>query len=264
MPLRQILILKNKEIAPGYFLMELASTPIAQSSSPGQFLHIKCSKNNNLLLRRPFSIHRVISEDTVEILYKVVGKGTLCLSQKKKGEKVDCIGPLGRGFQLPEDRKQKTENRKLLVAGGVGIAPLFFLAERIKRLPMNVFLGTKTKDELLCIKELKNLGADLHIATEDGSLGYKGLVSTLLKNKLSSVVCRPSSVVYACGPKGMLKEVALLSKEHKIPCQVSFEQFMGCGIGICNSCVIRTKQGYKRVCKDGPVFSSEAIDWEKI
>ncbi len=124
-------------------------------------------------------------------------------------------------------------------------------------------MGAKTKDEILCTKELKNLGVDIHIATEDGSLGYKGLVSTLLKNKLSSVVCRLSSVVYACGPKGMLKEIALLSKEHKIPCQVSFEQFMGCGIGICNSCVIRTKQGYKRVCKDGPVFSSEEIDWER-
>ncbi len=258
---RQILILNNKEFAPGYFLMELASSEIAKNSSPGQFLHIRCSQNHNPLLRRPFSIHRVIYEKSrpksIKILYRIVGKGTYYLSQRKKGERIDCIGPLGKGFELPK-------SEIILVAGGIGIAPLLFLAERIKKSQINVFLGAKTKDELLCIKELKNLGADIYIATEDGSSGYKGLVSTLLKNKLSSVVCRLSSVVYACGPKGMLKEVALLSKEHEIPCQVSFEQFMGCGIGICNACVISTKHGYKKVCKDGPVFSSEEIDWKRI
>ena len=288
---KQIVILGNREIAPGYFLMELASPQIAKNSSPGQFLHIKCSPNHNLLLPRPFSIHRVISEKEVEILYKVVGKGTLCLSKRKKGEKINCIGPLGKGFELPqsllisplyvvlppslfskENRGDEGENKGgqsaiLFVAGGVGIAPLIYLIAKCKmqnaKCKTVVFLGAKTKDEILCVKELKNLGAEIHIATEDGSMGYRGLVSQLLKNKLSSV-CRLSSVVYACGPKGMLKEVALLSEKYKIPCQVSFEQFMGCGIGICNSCVIRTKQGYRRVCKDGPVFRAEKIDWEKI
>jgi dihydroorotate dehydrogenase electron transfer subunit len=190
-----------------------------------------------------------------------VGKGTYYLSKRKKGEKINCIGPLGKGFHLPK-------SKIIIIAGGVGIAPLIYLIEKCKmknvKCKIIAFLGAKTKDEILCAKKLKNLGAEIHIATEDGSLGYKGLVSTLLKDKLSSVVCRLSSVVYACGPKGMLKEVALLSEKHQIPCQVSFEQFMGCGIGICNSCVIRTKQGYKRVCKDGPVFWAEKIDWEKI
>ncbi len=263
MPLRQILILNNKEITSGYFLMKLSSPRIAQNTLPGQFLHIKCSTNNNLLLRRPLSIHRVINKDTIEILYKVVGKGTLCLSKKKKGEKIDCIGPLGNGFQLPKTDNQKHKTEIILVAGGIGIAPLIFLSQELAKSRIVAFLGAKTKDEILCAKELKNMNAEIHVSTEDGSLGYKGLVSNLLKNKLLTLNSK-LSIIYACGPKGMLKEIALLSKEHQIPCQVSFEQFMGCGIGICNACVIRTKQGYKRVCKDGPVFDAEEIDWEKI
>jgi dihydroorotate dehydrogenase electron transfer subunit len=266
----QIPILNNKEITPGYFLLQLRSPEIAKKSCPGQFLHIKCSQGSNPLLRRPFSIHKVTG-DTVEILYKVVGKGTTYLSKRKKGEKLDCLGPLGNGFQLPITNYQLPVTNIILVAGGIGIAPLFFLREKITefpitnfQLPITVFLGTKTKDEILCAKELKNLKAEIHISTEDGSMGYKGLASDLFKNKLSSIVYRPSSVVYACGPKEMLKEIACLSEELQIPCQVSFEQFMGCGIGICNACVIKTKQGYKKVCKDGPVFDAEEIDWSKI
>ena len=268
---KQIVILDNKEIASGYFLMKLSSSHTARNAFPGQFLHIKCSTNNNLLLRRPLSIHRIINKKYVEILYKVVGKGTNYLSKKEKGEKIDCLGPLGNGFQLPKDQRPKTKDRRLLVAGGIGIAPLIFLTEKliksascIPKSKIAVFMGAKTKDEILCVKELNKLGVELHIATEDGSMGYKGLVSELLKNQLSTINYKPSASIYACGPKGMLKEVALLSKKHKIPCQVSFEQFMGCGIGICNACVIKTKQGYKRVCKDGPVFWAEEIDWEKI
>ncbi|MDD5454340.1 MAG: dihydroorotate dehydrogenase electron transfer subunit [Candidatus Ratteibacteria bacterium] len=241
--------------------MKIQSPEIAKDSSPGQFLHIKCSASNHYLLRRPLSIHQVIDGKYVEILYKIVGKGTDWLSKRKRGEKLDCIGPLGNGFRL-------IKSEIVFVAGGIGIAPLIFLAEKIAKTDrlasITAFIGAKTKDEILCADKLKKLRATVHIATEDGSLGYKGLVSNLFKNNLSSVVCRLSSVIYACGPKGMLKEIALLSQKYKIPCQVSFEQFMGCGIGICNACVIRTKYGYKKVCKDGPVFDTEEIDWSKI
>ncbi len=258
---KQILISDNKKIAAGYFIIKLQSPEIAKNSFPGQFLHIKCPVSNSLLLRRPLSIHRVIDKKYVEILYKVVGKGTDLLSKRKRGEKLDCIGPLGKGFHLPK-------SSILLVAGGIGIAPLIFLAERITKIApqkqLTIFIGAKTKDEILCVKELKKLGAEIQIATEDGSLGYKGLVSNLLKKRLST--SRPifSTCICACGPKGMLKEVAFLSQKHKTPCQVSFEQFMGCGIGICNACVISTKHGYKKVCKDGPVFDAEEINWSKI
>ncbi len=260
-------IIANTEILSHYFFMKLESPEIAKKSSPGQFLHIRCSTSNNPLLRRPLSIHEVIDKKYVEILYKVVGKGTHWLSQRKKGEKLDCLGPLGNGFKL------KNTKTAILVAGGIGIVPLLFLAEKLAKLPITIFLGAKTKDEILCADKLKKLGAEIHIATEDGSLGYKGLVSDLFKKKVSSIVParqylagghRPSSIVYTCGPKGMLKEVALLSEKYKIPCQVSFEQFMGCGIGICNACVVKTKQGYKKVCKDGPVFDAEEIDWSQI
>jgi len=317
---RQVPIIDNEHIAFGYFLMSFSSPEIAQNSSPGQFIHIKCSQNHNPILRRPFSIHRVIKNKHIEILYKVVGKGTHWLSERKKGEKLDCLGSLGNGFRLPEFRSQKTENRKILVAGGIGIAPLIFLAEQLTKTParfrkagrdnplrnsmefqgpksrkserflggnpITVFIGAKTKNELLCVNELKKLGVKLHISTEDGSLGYKGLVTELLKKNLSTLYSLPraseasfrgllvpnrvysgsglSTSIYACGPKGMLEEVAFLSKKYKIPCQVSFEQFMGCGIGICNACVIKTKHGYKKVCKDGPVFDAEEIDWKKI
>ncbi len=261
---KQILITDNKEIALGYFVMELTSPEIAQNSFPGQFLHIKCSSNDNPLLRRPLSIHRVTSKKTIEILYKVVGKGTTCLSKRKKGEKIDCLGPLGNGFELPKSAICNPQSTILLVAGGIGIAPLFFLAEKIRKSEIAVFLGAKTKDEILCAKELKNLGAEIHIATEDSSLGSKGIVSNLLKKELITHHLPLTTIIYACGPKAMLKEIALISKKHQIPCRVSFEQFMGCGIGMCNACVIKTKQGYKRVCKDGPVFKSEEIDWNKI
>lgn len=256
--LGQILILNNKEIKSGHFILQLESSEIAKKSSPGQFLHIKCSHNSNSLLRRPFSIHKVIPEKSIiEILYRVVGKGTYSLSQRKKGEKINCLGPLGNGFKL------KNTNTAIVVAGGIGIAPLFFLVEKLAKSKIIAFTGAKTKDEILCTDKLKKLGAEVDIATEDGSLGYKGMVGNLLNEKLSTINYQLSTI-YGCGPKGMLKEVALLSEKYKISCQVSFEQFMGCGIGICNACVVKTKQGYKKVCKDGPVFNAEDIDWEKI
>lgn len=274
---KEIRILENEEIAPNYFLMYLESPELAVNSSPGQFLHIKCSSGYNPLLRRPLSIHRVIYQEGkavgVALLYKVVGKGTSYLSQRKKGEIIDCIGPLGRGFEITN-----VEN-SIIVAGGIGIAPLFFLAEKIVKseIPrrqmtgeqnpksgITIFIGAKNSQELLCKKEVVKLGLRIETATEDGSSGYKGLVSTLFKNQLSTINYKFSTIIYACGPQKMLKEIALFSNKHQIPCQMSFEQFMGCGIGICNACVIATKQGYRKVCKDGPVFWANQIDWERI
>ncbi|HIE43868.1 MAG TPA: dihydroorotate dehydrogenase electron transfer subunit [Candidatus Omnitrophica bacterium] len=259
---KQVSILNNKEIAPGYFLMELQSPQLASNSSPGQFLHIKCSSNYSPLLRRPLSIHRLLYEDSeakgVAVLYRVAGKGTSYLSLRKRGQTIDCIGPLGKGFEL------KNVKNAIIVAGGIGVAPLFFLGERIRKLQITAFLGAKSKDEILCIQELEHLAAEIHIATEDGSTGYKGLVSDLLESKLSTINHQLSTIIYACGPKEMLRKIALLSERYSIPSQVSFEQFMGCGIGVCNACVVATKQGYRKVCRDGPVFWAKEINWERI
>jgi len=201
-------------------------------------------------------------------LYKVVGKGTTFLSQRKKGEEIDLIGPLGKGFEIKD---LKPQSRVILVAGGMGVAPLIFLGEKLaklkiknEKLKINIFIGAKNSREILCQEEFEQLGAEVEIATEDGSLGYQGLVSDLLKSKLSTMDYGPSTFLYACGPKAMLKEVAFISQKYKIPGQVSLEQFMGCGIGACHCCVVRTKQGYQRVCKEGPVFSADQILWEYV
>jgi dihydroorotate dehydrogenase electron transfer subunit len=222
--------------------------------------------------------------DTVEILYKVTGEGTRILSEKKEGEELNLIGPLGNGYQIPDTRYQIPV---ILVAGGVGIASLLFLAEKIKsqvtssQLPVTVFIGAKTKDQVLCEGDFKNLGCEVKISTEDGSYGHRGLVTEFLKTFLSAFRILPegalshrdgphSAFIYACGPKPMLKEVAGIAGKDNIPCQVSLEEHMACGLGACLGCAIKTVTSYqlpvtnftyKRVCKDGPVFDASEVIW---
>jgi len=252
-------ILSNKQISPGHFKMSLAAPSVAKKARPGQFIHVRCSDGIDPLLRRPLSIHRARSK-TLEVFYKVVGKGTTILAQKKTGDKLDIIGPLGNGFDLKAARGKKQE--AILVAGGMGIAPLFFLAERIAK-SATIIIGAKTKKEVFCAKELKRLGAKVLISTDDGSMGKKGLATDLLKKILGN---KPLVTIYACGPKQMLKQVSTIAKRQHIPCQVSLENWMGCGLGACFGCVVRIGQAfefvYKRVCKDGPVFEAQEILWD--
>ncbi|MBM3254338.1 MAG: dihydroorotate dehydrogenase electron transfer subunit [Candidatus Omnitrophica bacterium] len=259
-------IISNHHIKNSYYELSISSDYIPRFAKPGQFVHIKCSDNNTPLLRRPFSIHSVSKEkNTFKILYEVLGKGTGFLSKKKAGDFLDIIGPLGNGFdfQTTDDRRQTT----VLVAGGMGTAPLLFLAEKlvhnsqftVHRKPL-VLIGAKTKNLILCKDEFKKLGCDVKIATEDGSLGFKGKVTDLLKEVLSTVNCQLSTV-YACGPYPMLKEVSKIAKKHRINCQVSLEEIIACGVGACLGCAVSTKGGFKLVCKDGPVFNSDEIIW---
>ena len=254
-------ILFNREIIPGHFVMGLHSPEVAQEANPGQFIHIRIEDKDDPLLRRPFSIHSVENEK-IEILYKVVGKGTKILSRKREGRKIDLLGPLGQGFKINPEGK-----RAILVAGGVGIAPLYFLARRLtltRTLEISIFIGAEDDGKLLCEKEFKGLDVRLHIATEDGSKGFKGLVSDLFANSISALPHTSSTVIYACGPFPMLKKIASISKRHGIISYVSLEQRMGCGIGACLGCAIKGRDGYFRVCKDGPVFDAQQIDWETI
>jgi dihydroorotate dehydrogenase electron transfer subunit len=249
-------IIENREVLPGYYKMILYSPEITKESKPGQFLQIRCSQSYNPLLRKPFSIHRIL-QDSVEILYKIVGKGTELLRQKKPREKLDILGPLGNGFKIPEGLKTA-----LLVAGGMGIAPLLALAEELRRKNREVHLliGVKRKDSLLCEKEFKDLGCEPRVSTEDGSAGFRGLVTDLLKNLLATF--NLSTVIYACGPKKMLQEVAKISNEYNnLSCQVSLEEYIACGVGACLGCPVKTKSGYKMVCKEGPVFSGLEVVW---
>jgi len=246
-------VIKNIEVAPKYYKIVLSCPRIAERAKPGQFLNVKITNGYEPLLRRPFGVHRLKSAN-IEVFFEVVGKGTEILSQRRAGEYLDIIGPLGNGFSLPDAR------RSILVAGGMGVAPLLFLAQRLRSRQVTVLIGAKTKKQILCEKEFNELGCEVKIATDDGSAGFKGYVSDLLKNILSTTDYGVSTI-FACGPKPMLKEISSISKKYEIPTQISLEEHMGCGIGACLGCVVDTKQGFKRVCKEGPVFLADDIIW---
>ncbi len=255
-------IIFNKKIVGDYYKMRLGAPEIAKHAAPGQFLNIKINETYKPLLRKPLGIHSV-SEDKkhIEILYKVVGEGTKLLSDKKKDDYFDVLGPLGNGFTALDSQCS------ILVAGGIGVAPLIFLAEKLAEIKNQkskiknlVLIGTKTKSHILCEKEFKDLGCEVKVATDDGSCGFKGNVTDLLRRDLSAMSYEPSAI-YACGPKPMLKATAEISKKFKAPCFGLLEEYMACGTGACFGCAVATKSGFKRVCKDGPVFDLNIIEW---
>ena len=262
-------ILFNQKVIEKCYKMSLYAPEIAKEAYPGQFIHIRCTKGYNPLMRRPFSIYKAKGE-RIEILYEVVGKGTHLLSSKRRGEKVDILGPLGRGFRI----NLPLVKRAALVAGGIGVAPLYFLASKLMKilekeerensipLPL-VLIGAKNEKEILEEEEFKNLKVEVKIATDDGSKGFKGEVTDFFASLFLIPDCSSFVNVYACGPLPMLKKIAMLSLKYKFPCQLSLEQKMGCGIGACLGCVIKGKNGYLRVCKDGPVFDAEEI-WGQV
>ncbi|MDD5583805.1 MAG: dihydroorotate dehydrogenase electron transfer subunit [Candidatus Omnitrophica bacterium] len=253
-----------KELHPQVYLLKFKSPLLAKAAAPGQFLHVKVDSEKTIL-RRPLSIH-AIEDSTLRILFRVRGRGTQILSQYKKGDTLDIIGPLGNGFSL-EGRRTKDEGR-ILVAGGLGVAPLVFLAQKIsqtkdqkQKIKNLVLLGAKSKKEVLAENEFKKSGFEVRVATDDGSRGFKGTVTALLEKILLAQDLKSSSVhIYACGPKEMFSAIKQIIEPYpNAKCQVSFEQFMGCGLGICCGCVIETTKGYKKVCKDGPVFDIKEI-----
>jgi len=250
-------IIKNEEIMPGHRLLCLDAHDIARASSPGQFLHVRCSPTLDPLLRRPLSIHyadRV--RGRVYILYRVAGRGTALLAGRKPGEYLDVVGPLGKGYTLPSPGRKVA-----VIGGGIGAAPLFFLLGEIKKIysgeieNVKVFLGAATKEGLPGSEQINKMGFSLHIATDDGSRGFKGNVVELYQQVLGTV---PIDSIYACGPLPMLKNLsAVVTPESKI--EVSVEEKMACGVGACLSCICKVRQAagepmYAHVCKDGPVF----------
>ncbi|MDD5465592.1 MAG: dihydroorotate dehydrogenase electron transfer subunit [Candidatus Omnitrophica bacterium] len=256
-------IISNKRFSGNYWHLEFESGVIAKNALPGQFVNIKVNNGLEPLLRRPISVHRVKGRK-VKLFYEVVGAGTQVLSQRKPGELLDIIGPLGNGFDYRGAIKAKA-GKNILVAGGMGVAPLVFLAQRLLR-PSGagndtiILIGAKTKKQVLCAQEFKALGCTVRLATDDGSVGFRGKVTDLLKQQLS-VTGHRSSVIYTCGPRAMLKAVSEIARENKINAQLSLEEHMACGIGACLGCVVSTKDGYQRVCKDGPVFLSQELIW---
>ncbi len=247
-------VLANSLLCGSFYKLVLQNKSIAAKAKPGQFVNIRVDKGQDLLLRRPLSIH-LAKNDHLEIIYKVVGRGTEKLAQVKEQEKVDVIGPLGHGYTL-------TEGKVLLVGGGTGIASLAFLAEALKikynSVP-TVLIGAKSKEELLCSQELEKIGCPVKIATDDGSAGFHGLVTELFREIVAIFSTHPS-MVYACGPLPMLRELVRLCRHLHIPCEVSLEEHMGCGVGACLGCVVKGAKGeYLRVCKEGPVFKASEV-----
>ncbi|MCK5595314.1 dihydroorotate dehydrogenase electron transfer subunit [bacterium] len=254
-------IIENKKISAGCYRITFESRKIACMAKPGQFLHIKCSDTYDPLLRRPISIHSV-ENNVIEILYKVVGRGTGLLSEKSCGDSIDVMGPLGNGFDYQS--LVTCHLSPILVGGGIGIAPLYFLARKLveKYSNVTVLIGADAKHNILCVDKLKKLGCRVKVSTNDGSTGINGTVVNLLKKELS-----PENVklkIFACGPIPMLKQINRLVSVYNVSSQVSLEKRMACGIGACMGCIIKVKNGYKRVCKDGPVFDIKEVIWEDL
>ena len=247
-------IISNKRLKDNYWLLEFEASVIAKQASPGQFVNIKVSEFSEPLLRRPISIHR-INGAKVMLFYEVLGKGTQLLANRKQGELLDIIGPLGNGFNCHKGTKK---DQAILIAGGMGVAPLVFLAQELKIIKPLILIGAKTKKQILCSQEFKKLGCVVRFSTDDGSLGLKGRVTDLLKIALAQNM---TSNIFACGPKPMLKAISQIACENNITSQLSLEEHMACGIGACLGCVVATKSGYKRVCKDGPIFQGKELIW---
>jgi dihydroorotate dehydrogenase electron transfer subunit len=259
-------VASNVEALPGTHLMWIETPNIACSALPGQFITVRCG---DFTLRRPLSIHQVSSRE-IALLFKVAGKGTLWLSQRQKGERIDILGPLGKGFSIEPGARNL-----LLVAGGIGIAPLVFVMHHASsQNQITLIHGARTAAQLYPFsstgKKRSNLpalpkGVQFIPITEDGSMGKKGMATDILPDFLDW-----ADQMYACGPADMYKAMAKMSLRAKQSnlklrkCQVSLEVRMGCGFGACYGCTINTKKGSKQVCRDGPVFKLDDIIWQEV
>jgi dihydroorotate dehydrogenase electron transfer subunit len=255
----------NRQINPVTFLMGLDVPEIASAAKPGQFVMLRVNNGVDPLLRRPFSICGINGQNNLLILYKTVGSGTKALSEKRPGEKLWVMGPLGNGFDLPAP-----SDKAILIAGGIGVAPLNFLANALKDNLLEFMAGFVSSGDIIPIKHTTHEELNVSIATDDGSSGYSGFVTGLLDEYLEKHSQKTSRLlIYACGPMPMLKKTALIAASRSIPCQVSIEALMACGLGACQGCAVKVVQQdqptpYRHVCKDGPVFPSSDIDWSNV
>lgn len=251
-------VVRLERFAEGNCRLTLNSPQVAAAAKPGQFVMVKVGIGKDPLLRRPFSVHQVSDDGNIQIYFKVVGKGTEILANLRERQELSILGPLGRGFRL------ETGKKAVIVAGGLGIAPMLFLAKELCRRKQNpaevrLLLGARHKAELEPIlDDFQQLGQPLLCASDDGSIGHHGLVTELLvAGNLDG-----ESVIYACGPEPMLARIAIIARDRTIACQVSVETAMACGMGACLGCNRKGADGnYTHVCLNGPVYDAKELLW---
>ena len=263
-------VVANRPVATNQFEIEIHCPTVALHAQPGQFVQLRVQGGYEPLFSRPFSIFRRFSErGNFSIVYLVRGTFTQLLSHKHPGEKVFIVGPLGNRFVLPEPPSSVTH---LLVAGGVGAPPLYLLAEEMVQAGVpgkNVIVvnGAGRHDLLVCQEHFAELGVRCFTVTEDGSLGIKGNVTDVMKSLHErGDLPRAGCQVYTCGPTAMLEAVAKFARKHHLPCQVSMETLMPCGLGVCLGCAVKVRSGdgyeYRRACVDGPIFDAGEVLWK--
>jgi len=252
-------VIANEQIAKDVYVIRLEEPDQALAIQPGQFVHIRCGTSADPLLRRPLSVMRTGANQAnalpgtqYEVLYDVVGRGTELLSHLRPGDLLDVLGPLGRPFSI-----QRSTRRLLLVGGGVGVVPLVALAEEAIRrdLVVTLLCGFRTALKAFPARLLPS-EVEYVVATDDASLGHGGLVTSLVPSYLNW-----ADQICACGPVPMLQALARLPRPSRLPVHVAMEERMGCAMGVCLGCVVPTRRGPQRVCRDGPVFALDELGW---
>jgi len=256
-------VLWNRKVGPGYYRIGLKCHNKYKNALPGQFIMLRFPYQLTPFLRRPFSIHRPIFDNGktigIEVLYKVVGVGTKTLSKIQTDDMVDIFGPLGNSFTFSNHY-----HTIYIVAGGIGVAPMVFLASYLRTKGVDtdkckVFLGGRSKDDLLCRDAFLNFGMKIHVTTDDGSEGDQCFITHPLE--VAAMKNKPD-IIYACGPLEMLKCIVGIAEKLAIPCQVSIETTMACGMGACLGCAVEKKESsedYLHACLDGPVFDTRMV-----
>lgn len=245
-------VLEVRDIAEGIFLLRVYSSALADAAMPGQFLHIRVPGDQSHVLRRPISIMHIDVEcGTLSMAIQIKGDGTKRLRNVKVGEKLDILGPLGRGFDA------EGAKNIYFIGGGVGVAPVRCAMDAFATRESRAFFGYRTKNH---VYGLENLPCEVDIVTDDGSMGEKALVTAPL---LRAIEEKRPELMMACGPEPMLRAIQKIALEKDIPCLISLEEHMGCGLGACLGCTCKVKvkdgEAYKRVCMDGPVFTAEEV-----
>ena len=249
------LVDSNTNISGSMYELVLSVNEINQFK-PGQFIEVYKENCVKMFLPKPFSIYK-IENKKLSILYKIYGPGTLEMSTWKNTDQCEIWGPIGNSFTCGND------GHKALIAGGIGIPPIVALAKELnQKSSFEVFIGGRSKDEIICVEECESYGAKVHIATDDGSSGYHGLLPDLFLEHIDRF-----GYAYTCGPKIMEEKISNICVDKNIPCEVSMEEYMACGMGICVGCVVAVKNNdeieYKRLCKNGPVLMADDIIWNK-